>query len=148
MPAIFWILPFGAFRLIGGRLSLSDYLLRFCIAFIPIMAAAHTVKALLKMTSRIPHWEYIASDPVGEETARGILEKTVPLVPLPFWCDPAMTILGLGLMGIAVVLSFLVVRKLIAAHASELGRCCFPLYLIPLLYGGAFSTMLISWLLF
>ena len=32
----------------------GDYLLRFGIAFIPIMAAAHAVKALLKTTSRIP----------------------------------------------------------------------------------------------
>ena len=148
LPAIFWILPFGTFRLAGGRLSLNDYLLRFGIAFIPIMAAAHTVKALLKMTSRIPYWEYVASDPVGVETARGILERTVPLAPLPLWRDPAMTILGLGLMSAAVAISFLVVRRLIAAHTSDLRWRCVPLYLIPLLYGGAFTAMLIAWRLF
>ena len=148
LPTVFWLLPYVTFRLAGGRLSISDYALRFGIAFIPIMAAAHTVKALLKMTSRIPYWDYIASDPVGVETARGILDKTVVLAPLPSWRDPVITILGLGLMAAAIALSSLVVRKLIAVHASELGRRCTLLYLIPLLYGGAFTAMLIAWRLF
>jgi len=148
LPSVFWLLPFSTFRLVGGRLSLSDYALRFGIAFIPIMAAAHTVKALLKMTSRIPYWEYVASDPVGVETARGILDQTVMLAPLPFWRDPAITILGLGLMAVAIALNALVLRKLIAIHTSESGWRCAPLYLIPLLYGGAFVTMLIAWRLF
>ena len=145
LPAIFWMAPFGTFRLIGGRLSLNDYLLRFGIAFVPIMAAAHAIKSLLKMTSRTPYWEYAFSDPLGAETARGILDKSVPLAPLPFWRDAAMTTLSLGLMGVAVALSFLVVRKLIAVYVSERGRRTTPLYLIPVLYGGAFSAMLLAW---
>ena len=148
LPAIFGMLPFGAFRLAGGRLSLSDYSLRFGIAFIPVMAAAHIVKSLLKMTSRIPYWEYVTGDPAGRDTAHGILEKTMTLAPLPVWRDPAITILGLVLMGVSVALSFLVVRRLIAAHISESGWRCVPLYLIPLLYGGAFTAMLIAWRLF
>ena len=74
----------GIFRLAGGRLVPSDYWLRFGIAFIPIMAAAHIIKSLLKMTSRIPYWEYAFSDPLGVETARGILDKSVPLASLPY----------------------------------------------------------------
>ncbi len=148
LPAAFWMLPFGIFRLAGGRLSLRDYSLRFGIVFIPVMAAAHIVKSLLKMTSRIPYWEYVVGDPAGTETARGILEKTVPLAPLPFWRDPAITILGLGLMAVAVALSFLIVRRLIAAHISGSGWRCVPLYLIPFLYGGAFAAMLVAWRLF
>jgi len=112
------------------------------------MAAAHAIKALLKMTSRIPYWEYVFSDPIGAETARCILDKTEPLASLPFWRDPAMTILALGLMGVAVTLSILVVRKLIAVHISDRGMRSLSLYLIPILYGGAFSTMLIVWRLF
>jgi hypothetical protein len=59
-----------------------------------------------------------------------------------------MTILGLALIGAAVALSFLIVRKLIVAHMSESGWRCVSLYLIPLLYGGAFTAMLIAWRLF
>ena len=148
LPVLLWLLPFGVFRLADGRLPLSDYLLRFGVAFIPIIAAAHAIKALLKMTSRIPYWGYVVSDPLGVETARGILDKTTPLASLPSWRDPAMTVLSLALMGAAVALSFLVVRKLIAERLPESGWRIVPLYLIPGLYGGAFSVMLVAWRLF
>lgn len=148
LPALFWLMPFGAYRLTGGRLTLGDYLLRFGIAYIPIMAAAHAIKALLKMTSRIPYWDYVSTDPLGFETARGILDKTVHLAPLPVWRDPVITIMGLALMVAAVALSLFVVRRLIAAHMSGSGWRAGSLYLIPVLYGGALSVMLIAWRVF
>ncbi len=124
---------------------MSDYLLRFGIALIPIMAAAHVIKSLLKMTSRIPYWEYAASDPIGAETARGILDKTTLLAPPPLWRDPVITVCSLVLMSVAVVLSLFVVRKLIAKHVPDSGWRSVPLYLIPGLFGGAFLMMLIAW---
>lgn len=148
LPVLLWFLPFAAFRLAGGRLRLSEYLLRFGIAFIPVMAAAHAVKALLKTTSRIPYWKYVSSDPLGIETARSILNKTTSLAPLPVWRDPMITFVSLVLMGGAVALSLLVVRRLIAGRLPDSGWRSLPLYLIPVLYGGAFSVMLVAWRLF
>ncbi len=148
LPALLWLLPYGVFRLSGGRLPIGQYLLRFGIAFIPVMAAAHAIKALLKMTSRIPYWEYAVSDSLGIETARGILDKTTMLAPLPAWRDPVVTVLSLLLMSIGVVLGFLVVRKLIQEHVPASGWRTVPLYLIPGLYGGAFLVMLLAWRLF
>ena len=145
LPALLWLLPFGVFRLVGGRLPLSDYLLRFGTAFIPIMAAAHAIKALLKMTSRIPYWKYSMSDPVGAETARGILDKTTLLAPLPVWRDPMITVLSLVLMSVAVVLSLVIVRKLNSEHVSGSGWRSVLFYLIPVLYGGGYFVMLIAW---
>ena len=145
LPALIWMVPFGLFRLVGGRLPLKDYLLGFGIAFIPVMAAAHATKALLKMTSRIPYWEYVAGDPLGVETARGIIDKTTQLAPLPFWREPAITVLSLALMGAGVALSFFVVRKLITERLPESGSRAAPFYLIPGLYGGMFVFMLIAW---
>jgi hypothetical protein len=123
-------------------------LLKFGIAFIPIMAAAHTVKAFLKTTSRIPYWEYVLTDPVGIETARGTFNETLPLAALPAWRDPAMTVLALALMGAGIILSLFVVRKLITTRAPESGWRAAPLYLVPGLYGGAFAIMLVAWRLF
>ena len=148
LPALLWLLPLAVFRLAGGRLPMNEYLLRFGIAFIPIMGAAHAVKALLKMTSRIPYWEYVVSDPIGEVTARGILNKTTDLSSLPAWRDPALTALSLVLMAAGVTLSLAVVRKLIIAHVPGAGWRRLPLYLIPGVYGGAFLVMLIAWRLF
>ncbi len=148
LPALFWFVPFGMFCLSGGRLSLSDYLLRFSIGFVPIMAAAHIIKAVLKMTSRTPYWKHVISEPLGIETAHGILNKTVILKPLPLWRDSAITVLALGLMSGAIILSLLVARDLIAIHISKQGWYSAWLYLIPVFYGGAFITMLIAWRLF
>ncbi len=145
LPFLIWMAPFSVFRLAGGRLPLRDYLLRFGIAFIPVMAAAHAVKALLKTTSRIPFWDHAVSDPLGVETARGILDGTTNLAPVPLWINPVLTILSLALMGIGVALSFVVVRKLIVEHLPGSGSRGMPFYLIPGLYGGMFIFMLIAW---
>ena len=109
------------------------------------MAAAHAIKTLLKITSRIPYWEYAFTDPVGAETARGILGKSVKLAPLPLWCDAVMTALSLMLIAIGIVLSAAVVRKLAASRPSEASGRAATFYLIPGLYGGAFAVMLLVW---
>ncbi len=148
LPALLWFLPFAMFRLVGGRLLIGEYLLRFGIAFIPIMAAAHSIKALLKMTSRIPYWQYAVFDPVGETTAHGIIAKTTKLFVPPSWLDPTLTVLSLVLMAVGVILSLVVVRKLIAKHIPGSGWHSLPLYLIPGIYGGVFIAMLGAWRLF
>ncbi len=148
LPTLVWAVPYGLFRGLGGRLGLGRYVCSFGIAFIPIMAAAHATKALLKTTSRIPYWERVVSDPVGAETARGILDGTVVLAPLPGWREPVITALSLALIATGIILSAVVVRKLVREYASEAGWPAGTLYLIPGLYGGAFAAILVLWRLF
>ncbi len=148
LPTLFWVLPFGVFRLVGGRLPFKDYALSFGIAFIPIMAAAHSIKAMLKTTSRIPYLELAAKDKIGIETAHALLDKSLILAPLPVWREPLVTVLGLGLMAGGIALSLNVVHKLIVAHVPEAGWRSNTLFLIPILYGGVFSAMLVAWRLF
>jgi len=145
LPALVWSLPFVVFRLVGGKLPFKDYLLRFGIAFIPIMAAAHAFKALLKTTSRIPYWRYAVADPAGLEAARQIVDKTAILSPLPAWRTPLLTVLSLLFMGVGVALSAVVVRKLAERHPAVSGPRSAALYLLPALYGGAFIVMLTAW---
>lgn len=148
LPMLFWALPYGLFRLLGGKLDLGRYVCSFGIAFIPVMAAAHAIKVLLKTTSRIPYWEGVFSDPVGAETALGIIDESVVLSPLPGWREPVMTSSSLLLIAGGILLSTVVVRKLILAHAPDAGWQAGALCLIPGLYGGAFAVMLIMWRLF
>ena len=145
LPLVFWLLPFGLFRSVGGRLSISDYLLRFGISFIPIMAAAHAVKAVLKMTSRIPYWDHVFSDPTGTDTAQAILDKTLVLSSIPAWREPLITVLALLLMTGGVVLSIFLIRKLISANLKNTNFGRMFMYLIPVLYGGLFLVGLIAW---
>jgi 4Fe-4S binding domain len=148
LPFVIWVLPFSLYRLMGGHLKLSDYMLRFGIAFVPIMAAAHIIKSLLKMTSRLPYWEYVYSDPLGIDTASGIIDKSIQLSALPVWRDPFITITSLGLMLVGVILSIVLTKKLIKKSVGQAGLKSVSLYLIPGLYGGGFSAMLIAWRLF
>jgi hypothetical protein len=112
------------------------------------MAAAHAVKALLKTTSRIPYWEHAFTDPVGVNTAKGIINKSIQLSPLPTWRDPVITVASLILMTFGIAVSIFIIRKSTVTHAHDTKRCTWPLYIIPALYGGAFAVMLCLWRLF
>jgi polyferredoxin len=148
LPTLIWMLPYVLFRLSGGTLKLKDFLLRFGIAFIPIMASAHLIKSLLKMTSRIPYWVHIYSDPSGVKTAKGILNKSISLTSPPRFLQWGITIFSLIFLTIAIILSIIVVKKLITKHLPQSSKAKNLFYLIPLIYGGGFYTMLIGWRLF
>jgi hypothetical protein len=148
LPILVWLLPYGLFRLAGGKLSFEKFFCIFGTAFIPIMAAAHMVKALLKMTSRIPYWENAFTDPVGVESAKGILDKSIQLASLPAWRDPAVTVLSLVFVCCGIAVSTVVIRKLTLTHIHDSGRRAWTLYLIPGLYGGAFAVMICLWRLY
>jgi hypothetical protein len=148
LPTLVWLFPYGLFRLTGGKLSIGKFFSVFGIAFIPIMAATHTVKALLKTTSRIPYWENAFTDPVGVETASGILDKSIQLTPLPVWREPAVTAMSLVLVCCGIAVSTIVIRKLTTTHLRKSGHRAWALYLIPGLYGGAFAAMICLWRFF
>ncbi len=148
LPVLFWMLPYGLLRLCGEKLSFWKFLCTIGTAFIPIMAAAHAVKALLKTTSRIPYWEHAFTDPVGVSTAKDILDKSIQLSPLPTWRDPVVTVASLILMALGIAISIFVIRKFTVTHKSDNKLCSWPLYIIPGLYGGAFAAMLCLWRFF
>ncbi len=148
LPTLVWLFPYGLFRLAGGKLPIEKFFCIFGTAFIPIMTAAHTVKALLKTTSRIPYWEKAFTDPVGVESARGILVKSLQLASLPAWRGPVVTVLSLVLVCCGIAVSTVVIRKLTMTHMRDSRRRAWTLYLIPGLYGGAFAVMICLWRLF
>ncbi|MCP4000495.1 MAG: hypothetical protein GY727_06270 [Gammaproteobacteria bacterium] len=148
LPTLVWLFPYGLFRLTGGKLPIEKFFSIFGIGFIPIMAAAHTVKALLKTTSRIPYWESVFTDPVGVKSASGIIDRSIQLASLPAWRDPVVTILSLVLMFCGIAVSTIVIRKLTTTHVRDSGRRAWTFYLIPGFYGGAFAVMICLWRLF
>ena len=148
LPTLVWLLPYGLFRLAGGKLPIEKFLSVFGTAFIPIMAAAHTAKALLKTTSRIPYWENAVTDPIGVESARGILDKSLQLASLPSCRDPAVTALSLIFICCGIAVSTVVIRKLTMTYVRDSGHRAWTLYLIPGLYGGAFAVIICLWRIF
>jgi len=148
LPMIFWMLPYGLLRLCGGKLSFGKFLCTIGTAYIPIMAAAHAVKALLKTTSRIPYWKHAFSDPVGVNTAKDILNKSIQLSQLPAWQGPVISVASLILIIFGIAVSILIIRKFTVTDALDAKCCTWPLYVIPGLYGGAFAVMLCLWRIF
>ncbi len=145
LPALVWLLPYGLFRLARGKLPIGKFFSLFGTAFVPIMAAAHTVKALLKTTSRIPYWDNAFVDPVGIGSAKGVLDKSLQLASLPAWRGPTITALSLFFICCGIAVSTVVTRKLTTTYVHDSGCRAWILYLIPGLYGGAFAFMIFLW---
>jgi len=57
----------------------------------------------------------------------------------------ALAVFALVLMGIGILLSVTLTRKLIAVHATGSGGRALLLHLIPVVFGGGFGAMLIAW---
>jgi len=143
LPFIVWILPYLFTRLAGVAIKFKDYLLNFGFAFIPIIAAAHLAKAILKSTSRIPYFKHLSDDFTGISTAQQIIDGQITLQQNPVWTNTLVSLLLVGFMIIGILLSIKVINRLNVKNGKE--RSSKSYYLIPIIYGGIFLVMLLVW---
>ena len=143
LPFIVWLLPYLFTRLAGLTIKFKDYLLNYGIAFIPIIAAAHIGKSILKSTSRIPYFEHLSDDFTGIATAQQIIDGQITLQQNPVWINTLVSLLLVGFMIIGIWLSIKVVNRLNLRSGIE--RSSKSYYLIPIIYGGIFLIMLMVW---
>ncbi len=140
-PFIIWILPFIIAQLFKNKIKLKDYFVNYGIAFIPIIAAAHLNKAILKTTSRLPYFEHVKNDIQGINTAQKIVDGEIILRQLPAWSNQLISILLIIIIAAGIGLSIKLVKMLNHKHNKSVKTY----YLIPLLYGSVFLIMLIIW---
>ena len=143
-PLLIWGPPFLIARLNGSSLGLRDYVRNFAIAFVPIMAASHLSKALLKSTSRIPYFSYVFSDTSGMSTAQKIIDKAILLQKLPEWANWLVTILVSAALITGIALSLKAVR-VTGEELSGSTSQSKAFYLIPVLYGSIFLITVLLW---
>ena len=143
VPFIVWLLPYLFSRLARLTIKFKDYLLNYGIAFIPIIAAAHIGKSILKSTSRIPYFEHLADDFTGVSTAQQIIDGQISLQQNPVWLNTLVSLLLIGFMIIGIWLSIKVVKRLNLKNGKEKSSKSY--YLIPIIYGGIFLIMLLVW---
>ncbi len=142
-PVILWMLPYIVARLSGLSLKLKDYLLNYGISFIPIIAAAHLDKAILKTTSRLPYFEHLFDDITGMSTAQRIIDGQIKLQQNPVWMNISVSIMLTLVMVIGIWLSIKVVRLInVKENRLNFNR---TFYLIPIVYGGIFLSMIMIW---
>ncbi len=142
-PCIIWLIPFIISRLFGSVVSFKNYLLTYSIAFVPIIAAAHLCKAILKTTSRIPYLEHLFSDMTGNLTARQIIDGQIVLQGIPLWLNILVSILLSSFIIAGVWLSVGVVKRINIKTDERNSNKSF--YLIPALYGSIFLVMILIW---
>ena len=143
VPFILWLLPFLFARLAGVAIKFKEYLLNYGIAFIPIIAAAHLAKAVLKSTSRIPYFEHLFDDVTGVSTAQKIIDGDITLLQTPLWLNTLVSLFLVGFMLIGIWISIKVVKSLNSRNEKQISSKSY--YLIPILYGGIFLVMLLVW---
>lgn len=142
-PFVIWLIPYVVSRILGAAIPFKNYLLTYGIAFIPIIAAAHLDKAILKSTSRLPYLEYLSSDVTGITTAQQIIDGSIKLHANPVWMNIVVSVLLTLVMMAGIWLSALVVKRVNAKSGENASKSA--LFLIPVIYGSIFLVMIISW---
>ncbi len=145
LPLLVWLLPWGLYRLLGGALPAGRWCRNLALVFVPVLAAAHACKALVKLSSRVPYWEHALRDPVGLETARNIQDGSLVLAPPPAWRDPLLDVAAPLLLALGLLVSLALLRRFLRREVPEGGIRLGLLHLPVLVYGGAFLTMVVVW---
>jgi len=142
-PLLWWVVPAVMNKLLYPGTGVREYFKAIAIYFVPILAGAHVLKAVLKTTSRIPYIKLSLRDPAGINTARAIisgahiLDKTVVTALQPYISIFAF----LSLSGVIIV-SLASLRK---NYGSRRGHSTIFPSIGILLYGLLFLTALYFW---
>lgn len=143
IPLIIWFIPFLISKIMGTTLKIKDYFLNYGIAFIPIIAAAHLDKSILKSTSRIPYFNHLFDDVTGMTTAQRIIEKEIIIQQTPLWLNVGISILMTAIISVGIYLSYKIIRLQNKKQGFE--KSVKSTYLIPILYGSIFLVMILIW---
>ena len=143
-PFVIWSLPLIALWAAKAKIKLGEYMRYYAAAFIPIMAAAHMSRAVIKMTSRFHYLTSAHHDPLGMETAALILSKKIVFDPMSHGTIMAVTaVMSVAVAG-GVWLSVRIIGDL-NLKLLDKNRAGTATYLIPVVYGGIFIVTLALW---
>ncbi len=141
LPTIFYFL-FALLKKYLAKEDLKIAITQLVMAMLPITASMHLLKALLKITSRIPYWNFVFSDPKGIKTAQIIMDSSDVLdKSLLGTISPIISIFAILLSLAGIVFSFLVIRK--QKFTNNLSKL---FSIIPVIvYSFMFLIVLIAW---
>ncbi|MBI9053802.1 MAG: 4Fe-4S binding protein [Bacteroidales bacterium] len=139
LPLLIWFIPYIHIKR-KSLISFKEYMKSAAIVFIPIMTAAHFCKALLKMISRTPYFEYTFSDVSGITNTKLFLDNQIQLFSIPSFINITVSVLNFIILTTGITLSFLAAKKIIKMNGFKKN-----IYLIPIIYGSIFLTMFIWW---
>jgi len=142
LPLVIWLIPYAISRLFKEKLSVKRYLKSFAAGFIPIMAAAHLCKAILKMTSRMPYFEHVFSNVDGLQNTELFLNGQISLFTLGQLPQLIISVLLVLLIGLGIFISSITIKKL-NCNLNIKNKAV--MYLIPIFYGLIFLATILQW---
>lgn len=144
-PAVLLLVIVGLAKIRSEGVSSGTIAKTFALLLIPTMASAHIIKAILKMTSRIPYWPYVLSDPRGIVTAHKIFNGTLMLDKwVPSALYPVISFAAAALLLIALAATLLIFGKSPSVRNLHSGVKV-PLFLGVLAYWSIFAFMIFMW---
>ena len=119
LPAVLFLIP-GLIGKCLNRISLLDSLKKFSLIFLPVVALTHMLKALFRITSRIPYYVLAVKDPIGYKTAKLISSGKISISNhLPSLFSPYLSAAALLILAGALVAAWLVGTKSPAFRSLE-----------------------------
>ena len=111
LPAVLFLVP----GLVGKRvnkISLLESAKAFSLLFLPVVALGHLVKAMFRITSRLPYYPLAFKDPVGYSTATLIASGDMKVdTKLASFFSPSISWLALLVFAVALVSVWLIGLK-------------------------------------
>ncbi len=140
-PFILWLITYLLALLTDSKIKITTFFKQLGVAFLPIMAAAHICKALLKTTSRIPYFEHVLNDIGGMQNTQQFLDGDISLVKMA-GIQPSLGGLMLTLLLLGLAVSVYSINKM---NKQNNLKNSFVFYIVPILYGGVFIVQLLFW---
>ena len=132
LPSILWFLPYLVTRISGYRLSLSTYVKKVSLVFLPVIAAFFVAVALMEIVTKFPYYTYILHDIRGVETIKAMLFRQIEMPVLPAWTESAFSLILVLALVIGMIMSPRVTRKLIPDLDVRKGAS--GILFLPLIY--------------
>lgn len=110
-PVLFFMIV-GGLRKLVSKETIGESFATIALSLLPIIAAMHILKAILKTTSRLPYWQYVIDDPEGINTAQALIDGSLQLdKTFLTGIQPLVTFLAVLLPLIGLFFSIKIIRN-------------------------------------
>ena len=113
LPSILWFLPYILTRISGCQITLSTYVKKVSLIFLPVIAAFFIALAFMEIVTKFPYYTHIFHDIRGVETIKAMLFRQIEMPVMPAWTEYAFSIILVLALATGMIISLRVTRKLI-----------------------------------
>lgn len=133
IPLILWALPYFLLVIfMKVKISLSTYLQKVSLIFLPVIAAFFVGLVIMEITTKFPFYKYIIQDITGVETIKSILFRQIEMPQLPYWTEWVFILIMISALIAGIFLSFKLIGRLAYNFDIRKGRRLF--YILPVIF--------------